>query len=167
MGKVEKAPDFIAGHPSVTKEVWDSVLELLREGHGLKRICRQHPKWPARSTFLAAVASTTKEMQDTYARACTDGADGMVDDAMDIADDSRSDTEIRIGKDGLPYEACDHEWIARSKLRVDQRRWHASKLNPKKYGDKLHIEDTTPPVPDDELDQRIAARLAKAGVATR
>jgi hypothetical protein len=34
------------------------------------------------------------------------------------------------------------EWIARSRLRVDARKWVAAKLKPKKYADKITNEHT-------------------------
>ncbi|HEY5808152.1 MAG TPA: hypothetical protein VIT67_09310, partial [Povalibacter sp.] len=36
----------------------------------------------------------------------------------------------------------DHDVIARSRLRVDARKWYAGKLHPKKYGDKVQTELT-------------------------
>jgi hypothetical protein len=142
------------GHPSVTTKVWDAVLDLLREGRGLRRICREHPEFPIRTVILKSIASGTQEQKDRYARACEDGADAMIEEAADIADDGSNDTYL----DDDGNVRVNNDVIQRSKLRVEQRRWHAGKLKPKKYGDKLHVEDVTPPLSDEEIDRRIAEK---------
>jgi hypothetical protein len=55
---------------------------------------------------------------------------------LDIADDTSLDT--RKGKDG--DEQPNTEWITRSRLRVETRKWMAGKLRPKVYGDKIDVE---------------------------
>ena len=52
---------------------------------------------------------------------------------------------------------------ADKRIRVDTRKWIASRFNAKKYGDKQYIEtkDTTDDVSDDELNDRIKALMDK------
>jgi hypothetical protein len=69
-----------------------------------------------------------------YARACEERADKIVDEMLDIADDVEHDT-IKTDTGERP----DNEWISRSRLKVDTRKWLVSKLNPKKYGDKMDL----------------------------
>jgi hypothetical protein len=58
---------------------------------------------------------------------------------LKISDDGRNDyTETEDG------EVPNHEHIQRSRLRVDSRKWLASKLVPKKYGDKVSAEVSGP-----------------------
>lgn len=64
----------------------------------------------------------------------------MAEDTVNIADDGRSDTYIDA--DGV--KRTDQDVIARSRLRVDARKWYASKLAPKKYGDKITQEISGP-----------------------
>jgi hypothetical protein len=45
-------------------------------------------------------------------------------------------------KGGATERVVDQEHIGRSRLRVDARKWLASKLKPKKYGEKLSTELT-------------------------
>jgi hypothetical protein len=49
---------------------------------------------------------------------------------LEIADDSSQDTYI----DRNGQQVTNHEVIALAKLRIDARKWYASKLMPKKYG---------------------------------
>lgn len=73
-----------------------------------------------------------------YARAKQESADAMSEEMLDIADDGTNDWMERHGKDGasLGYE-YNGEHVQRSRLRIDTRKWLASKLKPKRYGDRL------------------------------
>ena len=53
----------------------------------------------------------------------------MMDEMMEIADDSSQDTLFT--RDGRPY--ANVEWIARCPLRIGARKWLMSKLALKKY----------------------------------
>jgi terminase small subunit-like protein len=53
----------------------------------------------------------------------------MMDEIMEIADDSSQDT--LIAPDGRAY--ANVEWIARCRLRIGARKWLMSKLALKKY----------------------------------
>ena len=82
-----------------------------------------------------------KRLQD-YARARELQADFIADQIIDISNDKTGDTMI-IYKDGEPIEVEDKEFVSRSKLKIDARKWIASKLKPKKYGDKLEVDQKT------------------------
>jgi membrane protein implicated in regulation of membrane protease activity len=43
----------------------------------------------------------------------------------------------RRNSDGSTYEVVNGEHIQRSRVRIDARKWKASKLAPKKYGEKI------------------------------
>lgn len=86
------------------------------------------------STFYKWIEQDAEKAKQ-YARACEERADKIADEILDIADFTDRDTiETDEGA-----EIPNHEWIQRSKLRVDTRKWLLGKLNPKKYGDKLDI----------------------------
>jgi len=92
---------------------------------------------------------------DQYARAREAQADKLAEDILAIADDGRNDTYQ--ADDG---ETVNHDVIARSRLRVDARKWLAGKMAPKKYGDKIAVggADDLPPI-------RTAAELTDAQLA--
>lgn len=75
------------------------------------------------------------EFSKQYARAKELQADYLAEEMLDIADDTKSDTQ-KVKRNGKMEEVENTEWINRSKLRVETRKWIASKLKPKKYGDK-------------------------------
>ena len=55
----------------------------------------------------------------------------LADECMKIADDDSGDTKI---DPETGYEVCNTEFIARSRLRIDTRKWMAARLAPKYYG---------------------------------
>lgn len=72
---------------------------------------------------------------EQYARSLEARAEKMADDILSIADDGFNDTYE--DKDGTH---TNYDVIARSRLRVDARKWLASKMFPKRYGDKVEVE---------------------------
>ncbi len=64
------------------------------------------------------------EFSKQYAQAKQECADAMVEDMLEIADDTNGDA-------------------ARDRLRVDTRKWISSRLKPKKYGDKVSQDHTS------------------------
>ena len=91
---------------------------------------------PAQSTVFKWL-NEQKEFSEQYARAREAQADLMADEILEIADETERDT---IQTDS--GEKANTEWISRSRLRVDARKWLASKMAPKKYGDKVTAEVT-------------------------
>lgn len=73
-----------------------------------------------------------------YARACEKRADEIFEDILEIADDKSRDT-LLVNRGGELSEEENKEWVNRSKVRIDARKWMLGKLQPKKYGDKLEL----------------------------
>lgn len=112
---------------------------------------------------MAWLDGSRPEFSEQYARAREAQADKLAEEALQIADDGRSDTYV----DGDGNVKTDTEVIQRSKLRVDTRKWLASKMAPKKYGDKVAIggaDDLGPvqTVTKEMTDAERAVRLARA-----
>jgi hypothetical protein len=82
--------------------------------------------------------NTNEEFRQQYARAKEDQADWLADEIVEIADETEHDTI----EDDQGKKKPNMEWIARSRLRVDARKWVAAKLKPKKYADKITNEHT-------------------------
>jgi len=60
--------------------------------------------------------------------------EAMAEEILEIADETSNDTII-VKRGDSEHEVANNEWITRSRLRVDTRRWLMSKFAPKKYGD--------------------------------
>jgi hypothetical protein len=132
------------GSPSTyTKEIGEEIcLKISTSDYGLKRLCLENPHWPCRQTILEWRIKI-KDFGDMYAKAKQDQVETLVDDCLDIADDTSRDTLIRTNKDGEEYEVCNTEWINRSRLRIDTRKFMAQKLAPKIYGDQKEEKPET------------------------
>lgn len=91
-------------------------------------------EWPAVSSIFLWLAKYP-EFSERYAQARANQAKLLAQQIIEIADDGANDTYI----DSEGREVTNHDHIQRSKLRVDARKWVASKLLPKVYGDKLDV----------------------------
>lgn len=122
-----------------TEELVEKVLnQISTTTKGLKTICHGDGM-PCLATVMKWVSENTHGFTERYARAKEAQADMMADEMLDIADDTTGDViMIRTG-DGELVEAENREFINRSRLRVDTRKWIASKLKPKKYGDRMAL----------------------------
>lgn len=121
----------MAGITTYTEAMGDKICELLMDGMSLRAICAQKDM-PCRATVLKWLRDNEK-FSIQYARAREEQAETLADEIIDIADDSYFD--YRTGEDG--NERFNGDAVQRSRLRVEARKWIASKLKPKKYGEKL------------------------------
>ena len=78
-----------------------------------------------------------EEFGKQYARARELQAEGMFEEMLEIADEGTNDTYI---DPNTGEQRTNHDVIARSKLRVDTRKWALARMAPKRYGDKQGIE---------------------------
>ena len=120
-----------------TPEIATAICRALAEGRSLVSICRDE-EMPARSTVYEWLDANTDGFPDRYARARARQADAMADDILDIADETSFDTI-----DGKHGPLPNGEWIMRSKVRIDARKWLMAKLAPKKYGDSKQLDITS------------------------
>ena len=135
---VRAAPSRPPGRPSIyTAELAAQICEHIAQGKSLRTIAELE-EMPAQSTIMAWLDGSRPEFSEQYARAREAQADKLAEEALQIADDGRSDTYL----DAEGNERTDNEAIQRSRLRVDTRKWLASKMAPKKYGDKVTQEHT-------------------------
>ncbi|MCX2589848.1 DNA packaging protein [Proteus penneri] len=132
-------------------EVAEDICNLLMLGESLRSICKR-PGMPAIRTVMYWLQRNDDFMQQ-YARAREIQAELLAEEIIEIADDSSGD--VIVDDDGK--EQTNHERVARSRLRVDARKWYASKLAPKRYGDRIQHEQkiTITDLTDEELDKRI------------
>lgn len=115
------------GRPSdYSQEIADLICEKLCEGESLRAICLPNDM-PSRAAVFRWLGQH-EEFRDQYACAKEEQAEALADDIISIADGKGDDLLLTS------------EVNQRDKLRVDARKWVASKLKPKKYGDKVQTE---------------------------
>lgn len=101
-----------------TQEVADRICEEIADGRSLRSICRTEGM-PTKATVFRWLAEN-QAFRDQYARAREAQADSLFDDIVEVADDDTIEPNAR-------------------RVMVDARKWAASKLKPKTYGDKLDL----------------------------
>lgn len=105
----------------------------IASGRSLRDICSKEGM-PDKATVFRWLAAH-EDFRDQYARAREAQADAMLEDILEIADDGKNDTYL----DEEGNARTNQDVIARSRLRVEARKWAMSKMAPKKYGDKLDL----------------------------
>lgn len=125
----DKVMDHICNQIATTSRGIGNILVAGYEGNAL----------PVYSTVMKWIDEDTA-LSDRYTRAKEAQADFMADEILDIADDGTNDWMERHDKDGgnAGYQ-INGEHVQRSRLRIESRKWLASKLKPKKYGEKTTI----------------------------
>jgi hypothetical protein len=121
-------------------EVKKELLERLAEGMSLREACEKDGMPSAPTVCRWNVENA--EWAEQYTRAREVGYQLMADEILGIADDGTNDIKTIKRKDGTEVEVTDYDVIARSKLRVDTRKWMLSKMLPKIYGEKITNEHT-------------------------
>ena len=129
-----------AGRPSdYSKEIAAKICDIIAfSNKSLQSIC-EPDDMPCDRTVFRWLASNAQFSQE-YAKAKEAQADFLAEEMLEIADDGSHDYKIKLGEKG-EYQGVtfDAEHVARSRLRVDTRKFLAMKLKPKKYGDALKV----------------------------
>lgn len=134
MKKKAKGKAKKPGRPSgYSPQIAAKICEVISTSSvGLHTICKESGM-PAVSSIMKWLKEH-EEFSEQYARARELQADFMAGEILQIADDGSKDiVHTELG------DYTNHEAINRSRLRVDARKWLASKLAPKVYGDKLDL----------------------------
>lgn len=116
-----------------TEALGDKILEGLAEGKSLRAVCREDGM-PSAQAVLRWVEEYP-EFGDHYTRTRARSYQLLAEEILEISDDSNGDVVV----DDNGREQTNAERIARSKLRVDSRKWILAKMLPKVYGDKVSI----------------------------
>ena len=128
------------GRPTLyTDELADVMFSRIMSGESVNSICKDDDM-PDKATFFRWLR-THQEFRDNYEVATSERSDALFEEMLDIADDGTNDWMEKHDKDGncIGY-VVNGEAIQRSRLRIDVRKFHASKLKPKKYGDKQEVD---------------------------
>ena len=105
---------------------------------GLDKIAKQHGVNPdSIYTWLRLYP----DFSEKYARARRDQLQILADQLIELSDTDRICQKVTTKADGTT-ETVTLDQVERTKLQIDTRKWLLSKLDPKKYGDKIQNEHT-------------------------
>ncbi len=152
------------GRPTdFTDDLSDAICSRIAGGESMRSISRDD-EMPAMTTLFRWLREKDTFRQQ-YELAKEESGELYADDIVDVADNQVGNPLLKDGepvmKDGKPVMVVDAASVAHAKLRVDARKWTASKLKPKKYGDSTNVNLTKSykDLDDDEL----MARLKQLG----
>lgn len=153
MGTTEvQALDPVTGAPV---ELLDEIIEALRMSpRSVAWLCERNEHWPSVQTLYNWKAKSP-EFRNAFNQARRDLADELAYQTIEIADDGSQDALEVERKDGSSYTVLNQEFVARSKLRTEVRRWLAGKLAPEVYGERIDLTARIGPIlaQEDALDQ--------------
>lgn len=138
------------GRPTdFTPELGDEICERLCNAESLRSICLSEDM-PSRAAVFRWLAKANHknaeqmfiDFRDQYARAREEQADAIFDECLQIADDATNDYMERRDDEGAVAYRLNGEHVQRSRLRIDTRKWMAGKMRPKKYGEKIAVDNT-------------------------
>ena len=118
-----------------TQEMGDEILAGIAEGNSLRTVLKAEGM-PCMSTVFKWLREEAG-FSENYEKALASRADAFGEDILAIADNTENDTHTTTYADGVERTSPNTEWISRSRLRVDARKWLASKHHPKRYGDMV------------------------------
>lgn len=134
-------PPLRARRGAPTVELSDVICERLANGESMRSVCRDDTT-PAMTTVFRWLREN-ESFKQQYDIAVEERTEAMAEDILDIADNGTNDWMAHNAGDDEGYK-LNGEALQRSRLRVDTRKWHMSKMKPKKYGDKIQQEITAP-----------------------
>ena len=130
--------------------VWQEIVDKVSAGKSVSTVLRDEgmPNWTVFQAMLAQDAKLTA----AYEKAVQDRADRLADEILQLSDEQMPD-----GLEGAMASA----WVQQKRMQVDARKWIASKLKPRTYGDRIDMT-----VRDERISVIDALEAAKARVLT-
>jgi hypothetical protein len=130
------------GRPSKYSEVIaESICDEIAIGRSLLQICLDGDYPSERSVYRWL--ETNEDFRQKYARAREFQAEHYASEIISLADTPVEARKVVIKPDG-GEEITIGDAVDRTRLQIDARKWYASKLAPKKYGEKLQTEVSGP-----------------------
>lgn len=114
----------------------DSICTDIACGHSLTKILDGDEALPSYKTIMLWLQDDSVFLQN-YREAQEFRSEIHNDQLIDLADEKPGSYRDVNGEVHV-----DSGWVSYQKNRIDARKWHMSKMNPKKYGDKVNVEAT-------------------------
>lgn len=112
------------------QNVFEYILQEIESGRAVRNVLKDK-NTPSSSTFFKWIDEDAN-LAKLYARACETRGDAKFESIEnDYNEEPQRDPDT--GK-------IDTGWVQLQRLKIDTKKWEASKLNPKKYGDRVQSE---------------------------
>ena len=120
------------------EEVFTRICEQIETGRSLRSILKEDENMPSSSTFFIWLKEDSLKSK-RYELATDLRTDILFDEIIDIAYNTEEGTTTKENAKG-EIETTTGDMLGHRRLKIDALKWSLSKLNPKKYGDKIQTE---------------------------
>jgi hypothetical protein len=123
-----------AGRPTVfgiDNPCWKTICEQMSIGKSLSTAIKAEGMPSYHAVML--MVKNNPEFRTMYEKAIENRADRLAEEILELADEQMPD-----GLEGPMASA----WVQQKRMQVDARKWVASKLKPKVYGDRIDVAVT-------------------------
>lgn len=117
------------------ERIFIEVCSQIEIGRSVNEILSQD-NMPNRDTFYEWMRND-KDLSDKYARSMDIRADYYFDEMLKVAYTTEEGESTIDAPTGITVHKSD--MIAHRRLKVDTLKWVVSRMNPKKYGDKMDV----------------------------
>jgi hypothetical protein len=129
---VQKHP---GGRPvvfGIDNPCWQVICQQISEGKSLSSVIRSNDGMPSYH-YVMLMIKNNPEFRGMYEKAIENRADRLAEEILELADE-----QMPEGLEGPLASA----WVQQKRMQVDARKWVASKLKPKVYGDRIDVAVT-------------------------
>ena len=120
------------------ENVFTKICEQIEIGRSLRRILKEDENMPSSSTFFIWLKEDTFKSK-RYEMSTDIRTDILFDEIIDIAYNTEFGETVKTNSKG-ETETTEGDMLGHRRLKIDALKWSLSKLNPKKYGDKIQQE---------------------------
>ena len=117
-----------------TDELAHLICSRIASGESMRSICKDDDMPVMSTVMLWLIDGKHPSLSEQYAKARQIQAETLADEIFDIADDGSNDW-MKINRGDEEGYRVNGEAVARSRLRVDTRKWYLSKVLPR-FADK-------------------------------
>lgn len=117
--------------------IFTQICEQIETGRSLRSILKEDDNMPSSSTFFIWLKEDALKSK-RYELATDLRTDILFDEIIEIAYNVEEGTTTKETERGV--EITTGDMLGHRRLKIDALKWSLSKLNPKKYGDKIQNE---------------------------
>lgn len=118
-------------------KLFEHICIEIETGRSLRSILKQDENMPSSSTFFIWLTESDLKSK-RYELATNLRTDALFDEIVEIAYNTEEGETTKVNSKG-EIETTTGDMLGHRRLKIDALKWSLSKLNPKKYGEKLDL----------------------------
>ena len=118
-------------------EVFEKICIEIESGRSLRSILKEDKGMPSSSTFFIWLNESESKAK-RYEMATDIRTDALFDEIMEISYNTEIGETVKTNTKG-EIETTNGDMLGHRRLKIDALKWSLSKLNPKKYSDKVDV----------------------------